>query len=257
MKKKVQLQINALANKIIVEGNEMDTSSIRGLVLQLYEKLTILEFLEKREETKIDIPDREAVDSKSYREENWFQDPIPGPQSQYEDEIAEPLMEKIKDIVAQMPLEAERVDELLDEILPKKEIKKNELEEFASTYQEMPVFERKETKDNKEDLAFPESKIENADSNNTKNLQTKQKSLNDKLNQGLNIGLNDRLAFIKHLFEDNEDDYKRVLSQIITMSTYDEASNFIEKNVKPDYNNWNDKEKYEERFLLIIEKQFN
>ena len=131
MKKKVRLQINALAKKIIVEGNEIETSSLKGLVLKLYEKITILEYLETTNESEPESIDRDAIDSKSYREENWFQDPKPVPQSQYEDELAEPLMEKIKDIVAQMPQEAQRVDEILENILPNKETEKNELEEFC------------------------------------------------------------------------------------------------------------------------------
>ena len=85
----------------------------------------------------------------------------------------------------------------------------------------------------------------------------KPKSLNDKLNLGLNIGLNDRLAFIKHLFNNSIDDYTRVLSQINSMSSFTEASSFIDKNVKADYNNWTDKNEYEERFMEIIEKRFN
>ena len=85
----------------------------------------------------------------------------------------------------------------------------------------------------------------------------KRQSINDKLNQGLNIGLNDRIAFIKHLFENNTDDYTRVLSQINSMTTFKEASLFVENNIKPDYNNWEGKEEYADRFLLIIEKRFN
>lgn len=257
MKKKVLQEINALANKIIVEGSNIETSLIRDQVLQLYEKLTILNFLETRTEVNIELPDRDAIDSKTYREENWFQDPKPVPQSQYDDEIAEPLMEKIKDIVAQMPSESDRVDELLEEILPKNTVYKNELEDFASTYQEMPVFERKDQEVEKENDFVPDTETKIADSEDTNNLQKKPKSLNDKLNKSLDIGLNDRLAFIKQLFGNNSDDYSRVISQINTMSSYKEANNFIETNVKPDYNNWIDKDQYVERFMLIVEKQFN
>jgi len=248
MKKKIRLQINALAKKIIVEGNEIKSSSLKGLVLKLYEKITILEFLESTNETESESIDRDAIDSKSYREENWFQDPKPVPQSQYEDELAEPLMEKIKDIVAQMPHEAQQVDEILENILPNKEIEKNELEEFAASYQEMPVFEKKEADDKNEMESSSETKISSSE---------KPKSLNDKLNQGLAIGLNDRIAFIKHLFDNKTEDYTRVLSQITTLSNYSEAINFIKKNVKPEYNNWAGKEEYEERFIDIIEKRFN
>ena len=125
---------------------------------------------------------------------------------------------------------------------------KNELEEFAEHYKEMPVFERKKTKAENQKPTFPEkNKID----------PEKPKSLNDRLNQGLNIGLNNRLAFIKHLFNEEEEDYKRVLSQINTMSTFDEVEIFIKGKVKPDYNNWLNKEEYADRFMAIIRKSFN
>ena len=84
------------------------------------------------------------------------------------------------------------------------------------------------------------------------------KSLNDKLKGGgLNIGLNDKIAFIKHLFEDKSEDYDRVLSQLNTFETLDNALSFIQDVVKPDYNNWQDKEEFETRFLEIIAAKFN
>ncbi len=187
----------------------------------------------------------------------------PLPQPEHKEDLIEPLMEKIKDIVAQMPEESERIDELLDEMLPKNQeaetaetpgkqtVKyvKNDLEEFASNYQQMPEFERKTL-----DL-FPKS-VEGTEASKTIT-ESRAKSLNDSVNKGLNIGLNDRLAFIKHLFEDQTEDYTRVLSQINTMQNFEEAQSFIKEKVKPDYNYWLNKEEYSERFMNIIEKSFN
>ncbi|HZH70389.1 MAG TPA: hypothetical protein VFD80_08070, partial [Flavobacteriaceae bacterium] len=87
--------------------------------------------------------------------------------------------------------------------------------------------------------------------------ETKVKSLNDVVNKGLNVGLNDRLAFIKHLFDGQIEDYTRVLSQINTLESYEEAQSFLNAQVKPDYNHWENKEVYAERFMNIIEKRFN
>jgi hypothetical protein len=242
MKKKVLTQINTLAKSIIASEN-IDIAMAKNTIIRLYEKLSVLEFLETSVEAEFDKPETAAIDSKTYREKNWFQDPEPVPQPQHEDALVEPLMEKIKDIVAQMPRETQKVDELLNELLPKRTTT-NELEDFASTYQEMPVFERKE-KEGKP--SFSESKPSSTE---------KPTSLNDKLNQRINIGLNDRIAFIKHLFESKEEDFTRVLSQINTMSSYQEVCSFIANNVKPAYNNWAGKNEYEERFLGIVEKRF-
>ena len=81
-------------------------------------------------------------------------------------------------------------------------------------------------------------------------------SLNEKLSKGLNIDLNDRIAFVKNLFGNSDEDYNRVLNQLITYDTLDEAQNFIDDMVKPDYNDWVGKEDYAQRFMEIVEKKF-
>ena len=80
--------------------------------------------------------------------------------------------------------------------------------------------------------------------------------LNDKFSKGLQIDLNDRLAFIKHLFDKRPNEYQRAISQISTFQSWNQAKVFILEMVKPDYDNWKGKELYEERFLKIIENNF-
>ena len=86
--------------------------------------------------------------------------------------------------------------------------------------------------------------------------EPKTVSLNEKLAKGINIDLNDRIAFTKHLFGNSSEDYNRVLNQLITFDTFYETRDFILDMVKPDYNNWEGKEDYEDRFMDIIEKKF-
>ena len=81
------------------------------------------------------------------------------------------------------------------------------------------------------------------------------KSLNDRLVGNIQIGLNDRIAFVKNLFNGNQEDYNRVISQLNTLKSGDEAKNFINSMVKPDYN-WSEKEELETRFMEIIERKF-
>ena len=90
-----------------------------------------------------------------------------------------------------------------------------------------------------------------------KQKENKTTSLNDKLNKGINIGLNDRIAFEKKLFGGNAEDFNRVLSQLNTFDNFQEAESFILDFVKPDYNNWEGNEEFETRFLEIIEKKFS
>ncbi|UWY28931.1 hypothetical protein N4T20_03170 [Flavobacterium sp. TR2] len=88
-------------------------------------------------------------------------------------------------------------------------------------------------------------------------VQPKAVSLNEKLARGFHIDLNDRIAFTKNLFGNSTEDYSRVLNQLMTFDSYSEAKDFIEDMVKPDYNNWEGKDDYAERFLGIIEKKFS
>ncbi|MFO7744547.1 MAG: hypothetical protein R6V36_04090 [Psychroflexus sp.] len=91
---------------------------------------------------------------------------------------------------------------------------------------------------------------------NLNSSQQEKRSLNDKLKSGIKIGLNDRIAFTNHLFGGSTDDYNRVLSQLNTMSSFQEAKQFIEQQIKPDYNSWEGKEVTEARFMMIIELKF-
>lgn len=108
----------------------------------------------------------------------------------------------------------------------------------------------------KDDTATEAQKSDPIQSQIVEKTEPKIVSLNDKLAKGINIDLNDRLAFIKHLFGNSSEDYNRVLSQLITFDTFYETRDFVQEMVKPDYNNWQGKQEYEERFMDIIEKKF-
>jgi hypothetical protein len=82
-----------------------------------------------------------------------------------------------------------------------------------------------------------------------------KKSLNDTLQKNFQIGLNDRIAFVKNLFDGSQGDFNRVVSQINSFKTEKEAKKFINKTVKPDYN-WSNQEEYEARFISLIERKF-
>lgn len=170
------------------------------------------------------------------------------PEDDDREEMDLPGMSTIQKMVFEMP--DEELEAPKSKIKPKQEpeekpipktaaqpIKKNDktdLEQLTADFQTMPVFERKSsTKD-----------------------PDKPKSLNSKLNNGTKIGMNDRMGFVKHLFNGNNQDFNRVMSQLNTIDSYDEAQNFIHTMIKPDYNNWDGKESYENRFLELIERKY-
>ena len=114
-----------------------------------------------------------------------------------------------------------------------------------------------ENTDNFEDLFSSVANPEFITKEENKNqISLESKKLNESLIKGINIGLNDKIAFTKSLFDGSEEDYSRVVSQLQTYSSYDEAFDFLNKIVKPDYNNWDGKEEIEKRFLRCIESNF-
>ena len=83
------------------------------------------------------------------------------------------------------------------------------------------------------------------------------KSLNDRFAQKvLKFGLNDRIGFVKALFEGNQEDFNRVVSQLNTLSSLDEATAFIETYVAPEYK-WDQQEEMAERFMTAVSTKFN
>ena len=245
MKKKLESELMSIAHRILKLKGKDDVVRMHSAVGELYEKLSVLKFAQENFDGDITTigNDSSFFDMLDVAFNNKISDNIEVEDKVYinldeveDDGIMEPLMEKIKDMVAQMPPETQEVDEIFEEAIPKKEYHKNDLEEITADFKEIPEFEP----------------IEQAEA------RAKQKqSLNDKLKSSISIGLNDKLAFIKYLFDGSIEDYDRVLSQLNTSASFDEASTFINNMVKPDYNNWTDKEDYEARFIAIIEAKFN
>lgn len=125
----------------------------------------------------------------------------------------------------------------------------------VDSFEAVPPAKTPSINDFKEEEKKEDKKVETAILETSS--QPKAVSLNEKLARGFHIDLNDRIAFTKNLFGNSTEDYSRVLNQLLTFDSYAEAQEFIENMVKPDYNNWEGKDDYAERFLGIIEKKFS
>ena len=242
MKKKLEADLISIAHRILKLKGKEDVIKMHAEAAALYEKLSVLKFANENFEGEwptigsdssffgmLDtafnnkVSDNIEIEDKIYVNLDEKED----------DQIYEPVMEKIKDMVAQMPQESQQVDEIVETAVIEPETKEH-IEDIAAGFEELPEFE-----------PLSEAK------------ERQRKSLNEQLkNGGLNIGLNDKIAFIKHLFDGKNEDYERVVSQIKTMNSYDDVLKLINTMVKPDYNNWSGKEEYEERFMAIIERKF-
>ena len=246
MKNLLKSDLNLLAEKILATSNDEAVSELQHLAQKLYEKLTVLEFVisnlseetaEKEvvivkktvvveelavqeEEVSNVIEEQPAIDDSdmlSTLDENLFVSD--------EELYVEPATEKMIDIVAQMPQETHQVDQLFETITTSVETIKDDMDDVTPTQEDID-----ET--------------------------GKSGSLNDRLKKGITIGLNDRIAFVKHLFNGSTEDFNRVISQLNTLNSELEALEFLNGMVKPEYNNWAGKEAYEERLISFIEGKY-
>ena len=247
MKKKLESELVSIAHRILKLKGKEDVVKMHAEVSELFEKLSVLKFAHKNFEGDVPtigsnssffdtmdnafnnkISDTVEIDDKIYINMDDVED----------DHIMETGISTIKDMVAHMPNESENIDVVLEEAISEPKNNKNEFDDFMSHFKDMPVFE-------------PVIKTTNS-------ILNEKKSLNDTLKRGaLHIGLNDKIAFIKHLFDGKHEDYDRVISQLSTFDSFRNAEQFIIEIVKPDYNNWVNKEEVEERLFQILESRFN
>ncbi len=242
MKKKLEAELISIAHRILKLKGKEDVAKLHAEAGMLYEKLSVLKFANENFEGEFPtigsnssffgmldaafnnkVSDNIEVEDRIYVNLDEKED----------DNIYEPAINKIKDMVAQMPEESYQVDEMV-QITVKKSEAKEHLEDITAGFGNIPEFEPV-----------------------TEAIENQRKSLNDKLkNAGFHVGLNDKLAFIKHLFDGKSEDYDRVISQLKTTNSYQDALQLIHNMVKPDYNNWEGKEEFEMRFLSIVERKF-
>lgn len=280
MKNKLEAELKQLAKKIFENNTHQSATDLKHLAKDLYEKLTILSFTEenlasfqetnspenKQEEPGIVETEYKAPIEEEHEQKEVFarvaesvheevraeeKDEYLPDGTEYNDAeaITEPNTEMIKDIVAQMPPETENVDRMLNNVMSRnttvgrtdvnrteapKEHDKTDFRNIGVDYDNLPSFEPVK-----------------------KNEKERPRSLNDRLKKGINIGLNERLAFIRHLFDGNASDYNRVISQLNTFDSLEEAKKFIQLVVKPDYKKWVGKEDHEQRFMELVENKFN
>ncbi|TMM59098.1 hypothetical protein FEE95_06600 [Maribacter algarum] len=229
MKRKLKEELVKLSTDIITSRDMNEITDMYEAAKTLYEKLAVLKFIdEKLTDIEIDVS-KNVIAAKFEKMANAVLNAntgVPESNPHQEDIISHPGMDTIKDMVSEMPTET-NVDEVLNEFLGNQDlIIKNDKELFMPAKSELKK-------------------------------ETVTKSLNDKLNgKEIKVDLNNRLAFVKHLFNGSTEDYNRVLSQLSTIDTEERSIAFIDNMVKPDYNNWEGKEEYAERFMNLIERRF-
>jgi hypothetical protein len=318
MKKKLEAELISIAHRILKLKNKSDLIQLHQETQKLYEKLSVLRFVEENFtdakptiglseiEEKIEIafeaePEIAAVEENEpvvAKEEETIASVVEEVVEEMAEEVSEeaPQIEDEEEIEEETEKEevATLEDEIEEEVIQEEtsfkpafelsfdahDAKEEEVEikEEAKpassqiTFDDLlgpdyvdPVFVKpedlvhhKKAQDPNDVIPIGRSYNDDAPVISMKNdFGSNTISLNDRMAKGIIIGLNDRIAFMNHLFANSSEDYNRVLSQLMTFDTFQEAKDFIENMVKPDYNNWEGKDEYAQRFMEIVEKKFS
>lgn len=267
MHKKLEADLTSLAHSILQMKNKDDVFALKDKAYEVYEKLAVLAYVEEYinntpnpTHTKEEILEKIASVEETVKEEV-------APVAKVEEVIPE-VKEEVAEIPEVVEEEITQVEDKTEapiedsEVVEEKEEEVEKEEEPVVHYLETDLFaEEKPTEEIKEEekkvLSLEDELQDTIPVDVVADLfeNVPKKSLNDKLHNDIQIGLNDRIAFVKNLFDGSQEDFNRVVSQLNTIKTEKEAKKFINKMVKPDYD-WTDKEELEERFISIVERKF-
>lgn len=256
MHKKLEAELVSLANSILQMKNKDDVNALHKKARDIYEKLTVLRFVEDYVEKTPNLSDTEeetiSAMQQEWVEEVEFESKMVVEEVEFESKMAVEIREEAEQKEAF--LEA-KIEELFNEgdTIVKETAKKSyslqisledEFKDAISSDIATNLFERA----TKENPIIKEKTVEKQ--------ENKQRSLNDALfKNNIQVGLNDRIAFVNHLFDGSQQDFNRVVSQLNSFKTEKEAINFIKEFVKPDYD-WSNKEEFEQRLINLIERKF-
>lgn len=212
------------------------------------EKIVVAELIveddeDEEEEVLITSMEEEPIEEEIIEEVPVVETPKaeePAKQISFEDLLVHDYQELDFVKVEDVPAEVEKVTETVFEAV-------KPVEEVKEEIQPEPIF-TEEPKVLEEEVKATFEKVSQ---------EPKISSLNDRLNKAITFGLNDRIGFEKKLFGGSSDDFNRVVSQLNTFDSFEEAKAFVDDFVKPDYNNWEGAEEFETRFMEIVEKKFS
>lgn len=255
MRKNLIISLKRLANDILNLEADQDLGLLRKQTEEIYDKLVILEYLTKN----IDSLEEESTTGRFEETETELIDV----------ELEKIAEEKIDDDASRDFYEQNKPEEFesekfeQDEVVPKivvddiglsdnQEESKVGLEDLFE-----PKFDSiKEDFSQKDEFKDTISLDETEKLFETKRTEAKSVSLNDKLlGRKIQVGLNDRIAFVNGLFDFNQSEFNRILNELNAFETEVEAKNYIQQSVKTKYN-WSGKEDVEERFILLVERKF-
>ena len=255
MHKKLESELVSIAHDILRMNNKNDVIALKNKAQELYERLSVLAFVDEylattpnASETKEEL--LEQIQAKLKLDDaETEKDEIAIIGEVVEEEVVEEAKEEIT--IASQELEPSvEAEEDVEEVL---EVVNEEVEE--KIIKEEPPKKQLSLEEEFKDAVSVDVTADLFQKAPDTAIQAKP-TLNDTLlKKNIQVGLNDRIAFVKHLFNHSQADFNRVLSQLNSIDNEKEAKNFITKMVKPDYD-WSGKEEYETRLMELIERKF-
>lgn len=280
MHKRLTSELTSLAHDILTLKKRDDVFALKEKAYEVYEKLSVLAYIEEyinntpqAKETKEELIEqfekslerKEEVQKKEEKEkeETTKEEKILPEIATKEEEVILSKEEVIEDETLEMTNEDLLAEEKKEEEITEKvseEVIEQPFDELQQLLFDDPAFKDEATfiEETKAPHTLEDELQDTLSVDVTANLFEKassKRSLNDRLQNTIQIDLNDRIAFVKHLFNGNQSDFNRVVSQLNTFKTEEEANFFIKKMVKPEYD-WSQKEEYEMRLMEIIERRF-
>lgn len=285
MHKKLEADLMSLAHSILKMKNKDDVFALKEISKEVYEKLSMLAFVEEyvnstpnletsKEELLEQVKtafDKKEISKQPVLEVEKDVKPFKQENESVEVEEQEKIVYDLMDDAAGESAESKKFKEKVVDF--NREDLESKKEEVVEEIIEQPFDELEQLMFATENPTNFKNDVKDVGEKKTPTLEdelqdtisvdvmadlfenVQPKSLNDKLFLNIQIGLNDRITFVKNLFEGDQENYNRVISQLNTFKTEKEARKFINKMVKPDYN-WSEHEELENRFMEIVSRKF-
>ena len=223
MTEKIKTALVQWATKIIKDQSNWDDEKTHDAIQKIYELSIFQKMLIDQEEIDQNLWERHQ--KKLDEVINSLTEDTNKEKIKDDDMEVAPMMETIKNMVTEMP-EPETYEKLFESVGTP------------------PTFMSKKNDSIRNKL------------DTEKEISNDKKNINDQFSKKLSVDNNERLAFIKHLFDGDTINYERVLNQTLTLGSWSEVSNLISSKVKIEYNNWKGKEDIADRFLTVLQKSF-
>jgi len=285
MHKKLEADLMSLAHSILKMKNKDDVFALKDISKEVYEKLSMLAFVEEYVKTTPNLEtskeelleqvetafDKKEISEQPVLEVEKDEESFKKENESVEVEEQEKIVYDLMDDAVEQSAESKNFKEKVVDF--NREDLESKKEEVVEEIIEQPFDELEQLMFATENPTNFKNDVKDVGEKKTPTLEdelqdtisvdvmadlfenVQPKSLNDKLFSNIQIGLNDRITFVKNLFEGDQENYNRVISQLNTFKTEKEARKFINKMVKPDYN-WSEHEELENRFMEIVSRKF-